>query len=142
MSPSQRPGIYEQIERRFDFPARLKRQGKFLTMMTRQERAKQFAPFDAMKGLQEALRDREERHSRVERHDISEEDMERNSEVISKLVKGVCIETDCYSAFHDVTKRGRVTEISTVFRYLRLNGEKIFFDDIYSIRITDYDRQT
>ena len=41
--------------------------------MTRQERAKQFMPFDAMKGLQEALRDREERHSRVERHGISDE---------------------------------------------------------------------
>lgn len=41
--------------------------------MTRAERAKIFSPFDAMKGLQEALRDREERHLRVERHDISEE---------------------------------------------------------------------
>ena len=42
-------------------------------MMMREERAKQFQPFDAMIGLQEALRDREERHSRVERHEISEE---------------------------------------------------------------------
>lgn len=41
--------------------------------MTRAERAKIFSPFDAMKGLQEALRDREERHLRVERLDISEE---------------------------------------------------------------------
>lgn len=52
--------------------------------MTQAERAKQFAPFDAMKGLQEALRDREERHARVERHDISEEDIERNSSVLAK----------------------------------------------------------
>ena len=56
--------------------------------MTQAERAKQFAPFDAMKGLQEALRDREERHARVERHDISEEDIERNSSVLAKLTKG------------------------------------------------------
>lgn len=56
-------------------------------MMTQAERAKQFAPFDAMKGLQEALRDREERHARVERHDISEEDIERNSSVLAKLTK-------------------------------------------------------
>ena len=41
--------------------------------MTRAERAKQFAPFDAMKGLNEALRDREERHMRVDKHEISEE---------------------------------------------------------------------
>ena len=56
-------------------------------MMTQAERAKQFAPFDAMKGLQEALRDREERHSRVQRHDISEEQMERNSEIFAQLTK-------------------------------------------------------
>ena len=106
--------------------------------MTREERAKQFAPFDAMKGLQEALRDREERHSRVERHDISEEAVERNSLVFSKLEKGTCVRMDYYCAFHDVTKEGRITEINTVYKYLKLNGEKVFFEDIYSIEITDF----
>ncbi len=106
--------------------------------MTRAERAKIFAPFDAMKGLQEALRDREERHSRVERHDISEEQQEKNSEVFAKLTKGMHVQLDCYSAFHDVTKTGTVTEISTVYRYLKLDKEKIFFCDIYDIRITEW----
>lgn len=105
--------------------------------MMREERAKQFAPFDAMKGLQEALRDREERHSRVERHDISEEAAERNSAVIAGLEKGMAAEIDCYRAFHDVTAEGVITEISTVYKYLKLNGEKICFDDIYAIRITE-----
>ena len=50
--------------------------------MTRAERAKIFSPFDAMKGLQEALRDREERHLRVERHDISEEQAQ---ELVSRI---------------------------------------------------------
>lgn len=36
-------------------------------MITRKERAKQFMPFDAMKGLQEALRRQEEIFSRVEK---------------------------------------------------------------------------
>ena len=106
--------------------------------MTQAERAKQFAPFDAMKGLQEALRDREERHARVERHEISEEAVERNSAVLSKLTKGTRVILDYYCAFHDVTKEGRITELSTVFQYLKLNGEKIFFEDIYAIRITDH----
>ena len=107
-------------------------------MMTQAERAKQFAPFDAMKGLQEALRDREERHARVERHEISEEQIEKNSSVLVKLTKGTRIIIDYYFAFHDITKEGRITEISTAFRYLKLNGEKIYFDDIYCIRITDH----
>ena len=106
-------------------------------MMTRAERAKIFAPFDAMKGLQEALRDREERHLRVERHEISEEEIERNSRVLAKLARGMKVEISCYCAFHDVVKRGRVTDIDVTFHKLKLDVEQIFFDDIYSIRITD-----
>jgi len=106
-------------------------------MMTRAERAKIFAPFDAMKGLQEALRDREERHLRVERHDISDEQAERNSRILIKLRRGIKVEIECYCAFHDVTKRGRITDVDCTFRWLKLDGEKIYFDDIYSITITD-----
>ena len=105
--------------------------------MTRAERAKIFAPFDAMKGLQEALRDREERHLRVERHEISDEQAERNSRILIKLRRGMKVEIDCYCALHDVTKRGRITDVNCTFRWLKLEGEQIFFEDIYSIRITD-----
>lgn len=106
--------------------------------MTREERAKQFQPFDAMKGLQEALRDREERHSRVEKHDISEEQIERNSEVLSSLERGDTVRIDCYRCFHDVTLTGEVTQVSIPFRYLKLDREKILFSDIYSITVTEY----
>ena len=51
-------------------------------MMMREQRAKQFMPFDAMKGLAEALKDREERHSRVQKHGVSEEDQMRISEIL------------------------------------------------------------
>ena len=105
-------------------------------MMMREERAKQFLPFDAMKGLQEALRDREERHSRVERHDISEEQMERNSEVFARLRRGMEVRLDCYRAFHDVTVEGRVTEVSIPFRFLKLGEETISFADVYGIEVT------
>ena len=91
--------------------------------MTRAERAKIFSPFDAMKGLQEALRDREERHLRVERHDISEEQAEHNSRIFLKLRRGMKVEIDCYCA--------------CTFRWLKLDGEQIYFEDIYSIEITD-----
>ena len=106
--------------------------------MTPTERARQFAPFDAMKGLQEALRDREERHSRVERHEISEEQMEINSEVFSRLKKGALVRIECYYAFHDVTFTGTVTAIDTVFRYLKLGKDKFPFCDIYTIEILDF----
>ena len=106
--------------------------------MTRQERAKQFMPFDAMKGLSEALRDREERCCRVERHDISDEMQRQNSSVFLKLEKCDRVITECWHAFHDVVLEGRVTEISTAFKYLRLDDKKIMFEDVYSIRIIDH----
>lgn len=106
-------------------------------MMTRAERAKQFAPFDAMKGLQEALRDREERHTRVEKHEISEEMADHNSKVILKLARGMKVEIYYYCAFHDVTKRGTITDVDTTFKHLKLDNERIWFDDIYAIKIID-----
>ena len=103
--------------------------------MTREERAKQFAPFDAMKGLQEALRDREERHSRVERREISEDAVRQNSLVLARLKKGSRVMLDYYHAFHEITREGIITELSFSFQYLRLDEEKIFFDDIYEIML-------
>ena len=105
--------------------------------MTRQERAKQFMAFDAMKGLSEALRDREERHSRVDRHDISDEAIEANCRVISVLTRGMRVRMEYYRAFHDIIVEGRITEVSIPFKCLRLDGEKVLFEDIYDIKIID-----
>ena len=106
-------------------------------MMTREQRAKQFMPFDALKGLQEALREQEERHSRVEKHDISEEDQEANSIVLGKLTSGSRVEINYYCHFHDVVRSGTITGISYAYRFLKMDEEKIFFDDIYKIAIID-----
>ena len=105
--------------------------------MTREERAKIFAPFDAMKGLQEALRDREERHLRVERRDITEEQAERNSRILLKLRRGMKVELEYYCNFHDVTKRGLVTDVDCTFRWLKLDEETIYFEDIYWVSVVD-----
>ena len=104
--------------------------------MTRQDRAKIFAPFDAMKGLQEALREREERLTRCPRREICEEDTARNSAVLQTLKRGMEAEVFCWSGFHDVVKRGKITYISRAFNgYLELDHEAIEFEDIYDIRV-------
>ncbi len=95
-------------------------------------------PFDAMKGLQEALRDREERHSRVEPHDISDEQQEKNSRIFERLYKGDRVRLECHHNFHDVQLEGRVTEINKAMKYLKIMEEKVYFDDIYSVNILDY----
>ncbi len=93
--------------------------------------------FDAMKGLSEALRDREERHCRVEKHDISDEAIEANSRVISVLARGMRVRMEYYRAFHDIVGEGCVTEVSIPFKFLKLDGEKVLFEDIYKIEIID-----
>ena len=90
-----------------------------------------------MKGLQEALRDREERHSRVEKREISEEAVEQNARVIRRLTRGMKAEVFYYRAFHDVTRRGTVAGIDMTGKHLTLGAERIWFDDIYAIRIFD-----
>lgn len=104
-------------------------------MMTRQDRAKQFMPFDAMKGLQEALREREEKHSRVMRRERSEETLSELALEVSKLSKGDKIEVLYYHAFHEQRLTGTVDRIDTVYHYIMVDGVKISFDDIYDVKI-------
>ncbi len=103
--------------------------------MTRQERAKIFAPFDAMKGLQEALREREERLTRTQRREICDEAIEANSRILSTLKRRMEVEISFWSGFHDVVKHGKITYINTAYGYLELDHEAIEFEDIYDIKV-------
>lgn len=106
-------------------------------MITRKERAKQFMPFDAMKGLQEALRKQEEIFSRVEKHDVCEDQQIKLSEMLSKLNKGMKIWLSYYKSFHDVETQGRVSKIDHTYKYMYLGEEKISFNDIYDMRFVE-----
>ena len=103
--------------------------------MTQSERAKQFMPFDAMKGLSEALREREEKHLRVEKRELSEDAAVKLSAAINQVQKGNVVSVEYYRAFHEVTKQGKVTNIDMVYRYLVIDEERIYFDDLYQLKI-------
>ena len=105
--------------------------------MTQRERAKQFMPFDAMKGLKEALREREERHLREEKRELSEEAAERLSAQINRVTKGALVKVQYYKAFHEMTLQGKVTNIDFVYRYLVIDEERIYFDDLYKLTIKE-----
>ena len=105
--------------------------------MTQRERAKQFMPFDAMKGLKEALREREERHLREEKRELSEEAAERLSAQINRVTKGALVKVQYYKAFHEMTLQGKVTNIDFVYRYLVIGEERIYFDDLYKLTIKE-----
>lgn len=88
-----------------------------------------------MKGLQEALREREKKHLRVEKRELSEEAAVRLSVAINKVDKGMMVWVEYYCAFHEVTLQGKVSKIDTVYRYLIIGEERIYFDDLYKLKI-------
>lgn len=105
--------------------------------MNRVERAKQFLPFDALKGLKEELESREEKMSRVPRHELTEERAEEISAVIQQLYKGAKIIMIFYRAGHYYELKGTIANVNTIYKYLLIGEEKIFFDDIYTISLDD-----
>ena len=105
--------------------------------MDRKERAKQFMPFDALKGLQEELRRREEMHSRVEKKVLSDDQMENISAELNKIQKGSKIIITFYDNGHYVTIEAMVAEINAIYRYIKMGTGKVFFDDIYNIRVIE-----
>lgn len=79
----------------------------------------------------------------MERHDISDEALAENNALLLRLEKGDTVEIDCWHGFHDLTLRGRVTEKSTAGKFLKLGETRIFFEDIYAIRLSgDEGRKT
>lgn len=103
--------------------------------MNRADRAKQFQPFDALKGLQEELRSREERRTRVEKKEISEEREEEISAELTKIYKRSDIEITFYRGGHYYSLEGTVLEKNDVYKYLLVGQERIYYMDIYELKL-------
>lgn len=105
--------------------------------MNNQERAKQFMPFDALKGLKEALRDREERRTRVQKIELSEDMATELSRVMNRIEPYSVIRIKFYSKGHYIDLQGTVLEKDIIYRFLKIGNEKIYFDDILKIQIIE-----
>ena len=103
--------------------------------MHKVDRVAQFQPFDALKGLQEELQRREELRTRVEKKELSEEKMERISSALAKIYKQSEVELTFYSGGHYYSLQGTVTAKNDIYKYLIVGEGKIFYDDIYDIKL-------
>ena len=103
--------------------------------MRREDRAKQFLPFDAMKGLYEALRRQEELSERVERVEPSEEDAAAISAILSRMRRGDRVSATYYREGHYPTISGVVTAFDEHRRTFALDGRQIAFDDLVMVEI-------
>ena len=92
--------------------------------ISRLDRAKQFLPFDALKGLQEALRSKEIEYE--EKKEISEEEQEKISAQLCLLDMGDNIKINYYFDSKYITIEGIVKKIDSIENVIK-------FDDILEI---------
>ena len=101
--------------------------------MNRQDRAKQFAPFEALKGLRDALAQKEYEAERTYRRELSEEEAEEVQRALLNLKKGDNVQITCFDSGHYIVVEGRVNSINPAFKYLIVGEGRIMFEDIYRI---------
>ena len=98
-------------------------------------RAAQFLPFDALKGLSEELRKREERRTHVDRLELAEEQAAIVNEQLCRLQVGSQVEICFYYKGHYLTVEGTINKIVPQMKYLTMGTERINFGDIYKVQI-------
>lgn len=103
----------------------------FRTKMDIAQRAKQFAPFAALKGFEEALRAKEK--IIVSKIELTEESMEDLNRKLLCIEKKDMITVVYYCKDEYVKVTGMVTRIDAYARVLRVVNTKIPFADICSI---------
>lgn len=101
--------------------------------MNREERAKQFMAFDALKGLREELKKREEKYLKEQKHELTEEESLILSQKIATLHKGDMVKITFFHNGHYVVLPGELQSVNTAFKYLAVNDRRISFEDIYDI---------
>ena len=109
--------------------------GKQRAKMPPSQRAKQFAPFDALTGLRQALKEKEK--IRVPRKEISEDMEEEINRELKNLEIGKIITVVWYNEIEQnyIQITGEVKTVDVQKRYLQIEAIYIYFDDIYSIQI-------
>ena len=99
--------------------------------MSREDRAKQFMPFAALKGYTEALRRKEK--IVVEKQELSEEYKEALDYELRQVRRNdiITVIYFCKNEYLKIT--GMVSKIDETSRILKIVNTKIDFDDLYVI---------
>lgn len=101
--------------------------------MSRQDRAKQFAPFDALKGLQEALKIKEYEHDKIVKGDLSEDEVKEISSVLAELKKNDMVKVEFFQDGHNVLLVGKA-RIDVEKQKLYVGSFEISFDMIKNLK--------
>ena len=98
-------------------------------------RAKQFVPFDALKGLKEAIAAKERRPE--PRRVLSEEMMAEINKTLSGVQRGQCVTVVYYRSMEQAYLQltGTVMKVDPYWRYLQIDHVGIDFNEIFQIEV-------
>lgn len=99
--------------------------------MSKEERARQFMPFAALRGFDEMLA--EELAVKEDKRELGEEDSEKISHTLAKISKGDFIRVTFYDKTRYRRECGTVTEVNFTSGYFKVGIVKVFLDDIAEI---------
>ena len=102
--------------------------------MPRQNRAKQFMPFDALKGLNEALRLKEFENEAVTKQSLSEEKVAKLSEQILNVKKGKNYAIEYFENGHIFKVLGKIKVDFNGYKIV-VDSKEIDFENIVDIFI-------
>ena len=99
------------------------------------QRAKQFAPFDALKGLKEAIARKE--HIPEPRRELSDDAISEINAQLSDLKAGQLVTVVYYceytQEYHQLT--GKVTNVDSYWETLEVGNISIAFSELYQIEL-------
>lgn len=101
------------------------------------QRAKQFLPFDAVKGLQQALRAKEYEVEAIEKGKLSEEEARTISMLLSSLKGGEVVEVRHYVDGHYLFAEG-IAKAKFEEGYLLVGETKVALNDLFGLRILSH----
>lgn len=97
-------------------------------MANRVARAKQFLPFDALKGLQEAIREKEVEYE--EKRDLAEDTLNDLNNKFNQIDNGSFVKITFYKNGKYSEIKGRVTNIDYIKKKIQINKK-------YNINVCD-----
>ena len=97
------------------------------------DRAKLFIPFDALKGLKEALREKEK--VLCEKKELTEEEIEEISFTLNKINKRYIFKLKYFASNEYLFLQGVVSSIDFTLKKIKVIKTIINFDDILNIEI-------
>ena len=101
--------------------------------MSRSDRAKQFAPFDALKGLHETIKIKEYEHERIICGEMGEDEIKEISNVLLSLEKGNSVQIEFFRDGHIWNLTGS-SKLDVFNQKIYVGAFEISFDEIRKLK--------